>query len=66
MEQRKSFDKPTQVKFREIGEEEYIEYGIAYREEVICACCGGIFELNEVEILEVYENWVDFKDEIGE
>lgn len=66
MEKRKSFERPTQVKFCEIGAEESIEYGIAYNDEVICACCGGIFELDEVEILEEYEDWIDFKYEIGD
>ena len=67
MEKRKSFERPTQVKFCEIGtEEESIEYGIAYNDEVICACCGGVYELDEVEILEEYEYWVDFKYEIGD
>ena len=43
-----------------------IGYGIAYNDEVICACCGGIFELDEIEILEEYEDWIDFKYEIGD
>ena len=66
MEKRKSFERPTQVKISEIGGEETIEYGIAYNDEVICACCGGVYELDEVEILEEDEYWVDFKDEIGD
>lgn len=66
MEKRKSFERPTQVKFCEIGVEESIEYGIAYNDEVICACCGCTYELDEIEILEEYEDWVDFKDEIGD
>ena len=64
MEKRKLFERPTQVKFCEIGTEESIEYGIAYNDEVICACCGGIYKLDEVEILGEYENWINFKDEI--
>ena len=66
MEKRKSFERQTQVKFCEIGVEESIEYGIAYNDEVICACCGCIFELDEIEILEEYEDWIDFKYEIGD
>ena len=31
---------------------------------VICACCGGVFEPDEVEIIEVYEDWVNFSEEI--
>lgn len=35
---------PTQVKFwdgRYIG-------GIAYREEIICGCCGDVFKISEI------------------
>ena len=38
------FEIPTQVKFwdgRYIG-------GIAYRDEIICGCCGGIFRISDV------------------
>lgn len=38
------FEAPTQVKFwdgRYIG-------GIAYRDEIICGCCGGIFKISDV------------------
>lgn len=66
MEKRKSFERPTQVKFCEIGVEESIEYGIAYNDEVICARRGGVYELDEVEILGEYEYWIDFRDEIGD
>lgn len=37
--------------------------GIAYREEIICGCCGGIFELNEVEDL-LSIDWIDISDSI--
>ena len=33
---------------------------------VICACCGGVFEPDEVEILKVFDFWVDFSEWIGE
>lgn len=33
-------------------------------EYIICGCCGGIFDPNEVEILETYAYWVDLSDEI--
>lgn len=39
------FDKPTQVKFYD-GED--WNYGIAYHEIIICGCCGGIFEIDDV------------------
>lgn len=38
------FEIPTQVKFwdgRYIG-------GIAYRDEIICGCCGGIFGISDI------------------
>lgn len=41
------YELPTMVKFKQFyedGEEEII-YGIAYMGYVICACCGGRFEL---------------------
>ena len=31
---------------------------------VICGCCGGVFEVEEVEILEVYKVWLNISDEI--
>ncbi len=36
--------------------------------DIICACCGGLIpvdeQLGEVEILDIYDFWVDFSDEI--
>lgn len=37
--------------------------GIAYHDEIICACCGGIVEINEVENIETLP-WVDITDAI--
>lgn len=31
---------------------------------VICGCCGGVFEPEDVKILERYEYWVNVSDEI--
>ena len=31
---------------------------------IICGCCGGIFKKDEVEILEIYNTWVDLSAEI--
>lgn len=46
------YDKPTQVKFLDFLEfESYKPYwigGIAYHNEVICGCCGGVFEISEL------------------
>ena len=40
--------------------------------DVICACCGGLIEKDELgteddsiaEIVKIYENWIDFSDSI--
>ena len=43
------YDKPTQVKFLDFdGEEPYWIGGIAYYNEVICGCCGGVFKIYEL------------------
>ena len=56
----KTYNAPTQVLFRsEIDDENSVLVGIAYGNEIICADCGGIFELPECEILEELE-WIDF------
>lgn len=33
---------------------------------VICACCGGVYEDEEITILHEFNYWVDFSEEIGE
>lgn len=58
------FDKPTQVKFFEPNEGEWC-YGIAYKNEIICACCGSVFEIEEVSIIKPL-TWVGFGDWIKE
>lgn len=30
---------------------------------IICGCCGGIIDPNEVEIIEVYAYWISLSDE---
>lgn len=67
------FEVPTQVKFRDVDGDQYIG-GIAYRNEIICGCCGGIFDITEIyelatDTLEedpivIYDNWVDISNEI--
>jgi hypothetical protein len=66
------FEVPTQVKFYEAAEEDYIG-GIAYRNEIICGCCGSVFEISDV-IAEAEEDgieepivklpWIDIQSEI--
>lgn len=64
------FEAPTQVKF---WDECYIG-GIAYRDEIICGCCGGIFKISDVyevapdtldnDPIVVYKDWVGLSSEI--
>ena len=63
------FDVPTQVAY---FEENVYHSGIAYHNEVICACCGGITEIEDlmgwapagVAPIVAYKDWVSFRDEI--
>lgn len=58
----KFYDVPTQVRFFD-PETSRIEAGIAYRDVIICGCCGGTFEINEVQNIEELP-WISLKDEI--
>lgn len=40
------FGTPKQVKFWDINGNHYIG-GIAFCGEIICGCCGGVFDLDE-------------------
>ena len=57
------YELPTMVKFEDPdGENEWL-YGIAYHEEIICACCGSVFDIAELneDGLEIAEmKWVNF------
>ena len=65
------FEVPTQVKFWDVDGDHYIG-GIAYRNDVICGCCGGIFDISEIyesapDTLEdpiVVYDWVNISSEI--
>jgi hypothetical protein len=62
------YEYPTQVAFLIAGEDGNIERsaGIAYKDEIICGCCGCVFGLNEIlEITDEY-TWINFIEEIGE
>ena len=74
MEKKKYFQVPTQVRFWDYmvddGEDHWLN-GIAYRDEVICACCGGIFEIRDIyelapenieHPLMSWNSWVDFNE----
>lgn len=41
------FEVPTQVKFFDYDGRHYVG-GIAYRDEIICGCCGGIFNISDI------------------
>lgn len=38
--------------------------GIAYGDQIICACCGGIFEMEEDAVIEKELPWVSLCEEI--
>ena len=66
-----TFNTPTQVMFWDIYGDHYT-YGIAYKDEIICGCCGGVFKISgivehtpiELQPIYPYENWADFTEEI--
>jgi hypothetical protein len=68
------YEEPTQVVFADPDNEGKWIAGIAYKDEVICACCGGVFEIcNIIESTKEsgvknpiyeYRYWVDFVSEI--
>ena len=69
---KKYFDSPTQVMFWD-EDNHMFNYGIAYRNEIICGCCGGVFEVEEIlnsevpagqEAIYTYETWADISEEI--
>ena len=65
------FKTPHQVLFYDVDADHY-QGGIAYDDEVICGCCGGIFPIAElyeyapkgVEPIKVFKYWVDLTDDI--
>ena len=56
-----------QVRFRGIGEESF-QGGIMVDDGssiyVICGCCGGIYEMDDIEEINEFENWINISDEI--
>lgn len=66
------FEVPTQVKFYD-ADSGMFQGGIAYGDEIICGCCGGIFEVDEViegakragvDLDIRIMSWVDISEEI--
>ena len=70
------FEVPTQVKFWDVHHIRGNHYigGIAYRNEVICGCCGGIFDISEIyefspdtlkeDPVVPYDTWVNLSSKI--
>lgn len=67
----RKFDEPTQVAFWDSDGSHWCG-GIAYGTEIICGCCGGLMDLDEIyefapegiDPIKVYEDWVDINAEI--
>ena len=68
------FDRPTQVMFADPDNPGDWLSGIAYRDEIICGCCGGVFNIDDVIkvarengvnwAIHEYHEWNDLADEI--
>ena len=68
------FDRPKQVVFADPDNAGDWIVGIAYKDEIICACCGGIFNIDDVveqaaadgvkQAIYPYEEWNDVACEI--
>lgn len=63
---KRHYERPTQVRWFDSVNNRWIG-GIAYKGEVICGCCGGVFELDnfkEDEVEELGGYWVNIEEEI--
>lgn len=53
-----------QVLFRD--EENLLSAGIRLEDgRVICGCCGGIFEPEDITVVKVFSNWENISDAIA-
>lgn len=64
MEKKMYFDEPTQVIWYD--EEGNRQFGIAYKDEIICACCGGVYKIEDIllrqpQTIKEWKYWVDFR-----
>lgn len=67
----RKFDKPTQVAFWDVDNNLWCG-GIAYGTEIICGCCGGVIDIDElyefapegIDPIKIYNDWVDINAEI--
>jgi hypothetical protein len=67
------FEVPTQVEFWDFFNKTCLG-GIAYRDEIICGCCGNIFDISEIyesapdtfeeDPIVVIDSWVDISHDI--
>ena len=74
MEQKSYFDRPAQVVFADPDNSGEWLAGIAYHDEIICACCGGVFNIDDViemaeedgicQAIYEYSEWNDVADEV--
>lgn len=58
------FKNPKQVKFMDY--DGTINIGIAYKNEIICTCCGGVYEIEDLllhqpQTIKEWKYWVDFQ-----
>ena len=69
------FEKPTQVMFADPDRDFKGDWcaGIAYQDEVICLCCGGIFNIEDIyenttaeTPIYPYKNWVNLAYDLSE
>ena len=67
------FETPVQVMFHDVDNPGSWRAGIAYKNEIICGCCGGVFEISDIiEFSDgvvkcpiyFYDCWDDLTDEI--
>ena len=60
------YDEPKQVVFEDPDNAGVWLKGIAYKDEIICSCCGGVFAIDRVEwnktgkqAIYTYSSWID-------
>lgn len=74
MEQKMFYKRPTQVVFADPDNPGVWISGIAYRDEIICGCCGGVVSIDDVIemaredgvncAIHEYHDWSNIADEI--
>ena len=71
------FERPTQVMFPDFDNFDELNWlcGIAYKDVIICSCCGGVFEIADVmdcakecgfkQAIYPFGSWVNLYEEIS-